>query len=171
MTSFTRATPNTTRSSSSDESPELVSLLAEFFRHLSAGDADAAAASWDVPALILGDDHVHGPLSRDRLAQMLVDRPGPSPLDPSPPELPAVRDADVPLDLQMVDLQVERLEWTSRRVAAIDVRWTPLPHAGLLHGIEAATFLVRIDELGQPKIRGLVLHAESPGLRVAAMTA
>ena len=58
-----------------------------------------------------------------------------------------------------LELLVERLEWTSQRVAAIDVRWPRLRRGGVLHGIEAATFLVRSDELSHPKIRGLVLHS------------
>jgi hypothetical protein len=123
--------------------------LAEFIRDVSVGDARAAAALWDVPALILGDEHVHGPLSRERLAEVLADTPGPGPLQRRPPHA-----ADAP-----PELFIERVEWVSQRVAAIDARWPRLPRGGLLHGIDAATFLVRTDELGQPKIRGLLLRS------------
>jgi hypothetical protein len=71
-------------------------ILAEFLRHLSVRNALAAAALWDVPALILGDEHVHGPLSRERLAASAGDAP--------------------------LELLVERMTWTLAAVAAIDVR-------------------------------------------------
>jgi hypothetical protein len=144
--------PITTPSPSIREASDteaLVPLLVAFLRHLTVGDARAAAALWDVPALILGDEHVHGPLSRERLAEVLTDTPGPGAL-----ERRAERAGDTPLELL-----VERVEWTSQRVAAIDVRWPRLRRGGVLHGIEAATFLVRSDELNHPKIRGLVLHS------------
>lgn len=134
------------------DSEALVPLLAEFLRHLSVGDARAAAALWDVPALILGDEHVHGPLSRERLAEVLADTPGPEPL-----QRLAQHAAEAPLELT-----VERVAWTSQRVAAIDARWPRLIRGGVLHGIEAATFLVRSDERSHPKIRGLVLHSARP---------
>lgn len=144
MTSFTKATPGLT-----SDTAALGSLLCEFIRHLAAGDARAAAALWDVPALILGDEHVHGPLSRDRLAEVLVDVPGPAPLD-----APGLSSAP-----PGVEVRVERAEQISERVTALDARWARLPRGGLLHGVEAATFLVRIDELSQPKIRGLLLRS------------
>jgi hypothetical protein len=151
MMSFTTHSPGTRQTpddpTADDAAP--VRLLAEFLRHLSVGDARAAAALWDVPALILGDEHVHGPLSRDRLAELLVDTPGPG----------ALQRRAQPAGEAPPELRVERVEWTSQRVAAIDARWPRLARGGLLHGIEAATFLVRSDELSQPKIRGLVLHS------------
>lgn len=151
MISSTTATPSTRGAASS---APLVPLLTEFLRHLSAGDARAAAELWDVPALILGDEHVHGPLSRERLAEMLADMPGPGALGPTTQRNGEQRNGDGP-----PELVVERVEWTSQRVASVDARWPRLPRGGLLHGIEAATFLVRTDESNQPKIRALVLHS------------
>jgi hypothetical protein len=152
MKSFTRASPSIsdTAENATADRAALVSTLTEFFRHLSAGDARAAAAVWDVPALILGDEYVHGPLSRDRLAEMLADAPGPGAL-----EVAALRGGPAP----PCKLSIESIEWPSQRIAAVEARWPRLPRGGLLHGIEAATFLLRSDELGHPKIRGLVLHS------------
>lgn len=146
MMPSTRATPATHDTS---DSGAQVSTLNEFFRHLSRGDAHAAAALWDVPALILGDEHAHGPMSRDRLAEVLADMPGPAPLEARPSV-----EGDAP-----IELSIDRVEWTSQRVALVEARWRPLPRGGLLHGIEVATFLLRSDELGHPKIRGLLLHS------------
>jgi hypothetical protein len=146
MMSFTSPSPVAPQASDSEA---LVALLTEFLRQLSVGDARAAAALWDVPALILGDEHVHGPLSRERLAEVLADTPGPGPL-----ERRAQSAGEAP-----PELIIERVEWTSQRVASIRARWQRMPRAGVLHGIEAATFLVRSDELNHPKIRGLVLHS------------
>jgi hypothetical protein len=149
MMSFTTRSPSPRHASDSEA---FVPVLAEFIRDVSVGDARAAAALWDVPALILGDEHVHGPLSRERLAEVLADTPGPEALQRRPPQA-----GEAP-----PELLIERVEWVSQRVAAIDARWPRLPRGGLLHGIEAATFLVRSDELGQPKIRGLLLRSARP---------
>lgn len=144
MTSFTTATLGTP-----SDSAALGSVLSEFLRHLCAGDTAAAAALWDVPALILGDEHAHGPLSRERLAEMLADMPGPGALDGAGTRGEPAR----------VEARIERVEQISQRVTAIDARWPQLRRGGLLHGIDAATFLVRIDEHGHPKIRGLLLRS------------
>ena len=127
------------------DDPALATLLMEFHRHLSEGDVNAAAALWDVPALILGDDHVHGPLSRDRLAEMLADAPGADRLEGFTAE-------DAP------ELLIEGVTWSSSRVALIEARWPRLPRGSLLDDADAGIFLVRIDEHGHPKIRGLVLR-------------
>lgn len=127
------------------DDPALATLLIEFHRRLSEGDVNAAAALWDVPALILGDDHVHGPLSRDRLAEMLADAPGADPL-----EQLALEGAP--------ELLIDDVTWSSSRVALIEARWPRLARGSLLDDAAAGTFLVRIDEHGHPKIRGLVLR-------------
>jgi hypothetical protein len=52
-------------------SSAIVALVAAFVGFLDVREPDRAAQLWDVPALILGDTHVHGPMSIDRLKQWL----------------------------------------------------------------------------------------------------
>lgn len=129
----------------------LSSLLAEFLGQLATGNAAAAAELWDVPALILSDDHAHGPLSLDRLAEMLSD-------------VLKLHDAEPPAAANVCPpgIRIERLHWHGRRVVAVEARWPRLERGGLLQGTSAATFIVRYDEHGQPRIRGLLLHAAEP---------
>jgi len=57
---------------SADERPfPVLRAVEDFFRHLSQREYRAAASLWDVPALILGDTVVHGPLSIQRLQELL----------------------------------------------------------------------------------------------------
>jgi len=121
----------------------LYALIPEFLSHLVSGNAREAAALWDVPALILGDRHVHGPLSSERLESLFADT--------SPVTGEARR-------RNSLEHWVTQVEWIARRVATIEARWPLTGFRGFLQGISAATFLVRLDESGQPKLRGVLLQ-------------
>lgn len=120
----------------------LVSTLDDFARHLRRGDATAAAALWDVPALLLGDFVVHGPLSAARLAELLSEATG-----------PATGSAALP------SATLERVEWASERVARVDTGWPGGAQTGLFDAVAATTFYLRVDELSHPRIRALILRA------------
>jgi hypothetical protein len=148
----------------STEDPEPVSahavlaLLAAFVGFLDVREHDRAAQLWDLPALILGDTHVHGPMSLDRLASWLRDIDGaeadtPPSYSHGAPDGEAPSSGDEPL--------IRRLEWLSMRVAMVDVRWPRRPRGGLLAGVEGTTFLIRVDQHGQAKIRGLLLRSKN----------
>jgi hypothetical protein len=123
----------------------LYALIPEFLSHLVTGDARAAAALWDVPALILGDRHVHGPLSSERLESLFADT---SPVTQGTGERRR----------NSLEHWVTQVEWIARRVATIEAHWPLTGFRGFLQGISAATFLVRLDEVGQPKLRGVLLR-------------
>jgi hypothetical protein len=127
-------------------SDALNALIPEFLSHLVSGDARAAAALWDVPALILGDRHVHGPLSSERLESLFADTS------------PVPRGGGETRRRNPLEHWVTQVEWVARRVATIEARWPLTGFRGFLQGISAATFLVRLDELGQPKLRGVLLR-------------
>jgi hypothetical protein len=112
------------------------------------GEIIAAAELWHLPALVLGDDQVHGPLSHEHLTRWLGGAL------PPPPRARSGRAAD----------HVRTIEWISERVAQVITSWPELRFGGLLQGIESTLFLLRIDEHLQPRIRGLLLVP--PGLPV-----
>ena len=122
-------------------------MLGAFFGFLDVKEVKSAAALWDVPALILGDRVVHGPLSMERLEALLGEvYDGPEP--------PATPDG-----FEMIEPMIKRLDWIAERVAVVDARWPRKPRGGMLADVDGTTFLVRIDEYGQPRIRGLLLHS------------
>jgi hypothetical protein len=130
-------------------------LLASFVGLLDVGEHDRAAQLWDLPALILGDTHVHGPMSLERLATWLrsIEDRADEPPSYGMPDGKAPTADGAPL--------IRNVEWTSRRVAVVDTRWPSRPRGGLLAGVEGSTFLIRIDQSGQAKIRGLLLRASA----------
>lgn len=136
---------------------DLVALVAAFTGFLDVGEAERAAALWDVPALILGDSHVHGPLSLERVARWLAlandDGTHAAAGHAGSGSLEAREWPNEPL--------IERVDWVSARVASVETRWPHRPRGGLLAGVHATTFLIRVDQFGQAKIRGLLLHSES----------
>jgi len=124
----------------------LYALIPEFLSHLVSGDARAAASLWDVPALILGDRHVHGPLSPERLESLFAET---SPVTPGGGETRR---------RNPLEHWVTQVEWIARRVATIEAHWPLTGFRGFLQGISAATFLVRLDETGRPRLRGVLLR-------------
>jgi hypothetical protein len=134
---------------------DLVALVAAFTGLLDAGEAESAAALWDVPALILGDSHVHGPLSLDRVASWLRHSSSDGP-DAASSHVPTGDAHGTP-----IDSPIRSVQWTSARVATVETRWPRRPQGGLLAGVDGTTFLIRVDQFGQAKIRGLLLHSSS----------
>jgi hypothetical protein len=140
------------------DSQALVAHLASYARCIEARDATAAAALWDVPALILGDSHAHGPLSISRLTELLETAvQGSGEAASTTPGSTAPLPAPTPLEDS-----IERIQWLSDRVATIDTGWPQRSYGGLLEGVSGTCFIVRIDERGHPKIRGLLLRNRPP---------
>ena len=134
----------------------VLALLAAFIGFLDVREHDRAAQLWDVPALILGDTHVHGPMSLDRLASWLRDIDGRAEPD-TPPSYGMAGGETPPGGGEPL---IQRLDWISKRVAMVDARWPCRSRGGLLAGVDGTTFLIRIDQYGQPKIRGLLLRSK-----------
>ena len=135
---------------------DLVAVIAAFTGSLDAGEADRAAALWDVPALILGDTHVHGPLSLERVASWLRlvcdgDRSDAAASHAGAGTVCTPESPSEPL--------IEHVEWVAMRVASVETRWPHRPRGGLLAGVDGTTFLIRVDQFGQAKIRGLLPHS------------
>jgi hypothetical protein len=135
---------------------DLVSLVAAFTGFLDAGQPERAAALWDVPALILGDTHVHGPLSLERVASWLRNVTSTHPAGAAAGHAGAGSSGAPASTSQAL---IQRVEWVAARVATVETRWPCRSCGGLLAGVDGTTFLVRVDQFGQAKIRGLLLHS------------
>jgi hypothetical protein len=133
----------------------VLALLAAFVGFLDVREHDRAAQLWDLPALILGDTHVHGPMSLDRLASWLRDIDGGA-VPGMPPSFAVPVGETAPGSDEPL---IQRLDWISMRVAMVHARWPSRPRGGLLDGVSGTTFLIRIDQRGQAKIRGLLLRS------------
>lgn len=132
----------------------VVAMLERFFHYFGAQNFGAAAELWDLPALVLGDGHVHGPMSRPHLERLLaeaVPRAQSTALAGQRPRGGARGEAAT---------RIESAEWLAGRVAQVCARWPEQRFGGFLEGVDSTTFLVRVDEATDPKIRGVVLLPE-----------
>lgn len=129
----------------------VVAVLERFFQYLALQQPQPAAELWDLPALILGDHHVHGPMSRPQLERLLAEA---APLA-RPESLAGQRPRAGSRQGSYVG--EEDCVWLGERVARVRAHWPEERFGGFLSGGGSCEFLVRIDEGGLPKIRGLTL--------------
>jgi hypothetical protein len=143
------------------DSDAIGAALVAFFELIAARDYPTAAGLWDVPALILGDDHVHGPMSSAHLARLLAE----AALAPtSVPSGSGAASSEAP---SPESVHLEPVQWISERVALVNARWPEGRLGGFLQGVESTTFMLRIDEYGAPKIRGVLLRPRAAVLGAA----
>ena len=146
-----RAAANDAVSSAALERP-IVEVIQRFFQHLAQQQLDAAAELWDVPAFILGDAHVHGPMSRPQLERLLAEAAPESAAGQRP------QGSSGPSFVTAVEGS-----WLGQRVARVRVEIAEQRFAGFLSGVPQCELSLRIDEGGLPKLRVLtLLSAGSP---------
>lgn len=129
----------------------IVAVLERFFQYLAMEQPEPAVELWDLPALILGDSHVHGPMSRPQLERLLAEA---TPLA-RPESLAGQRPRAGSRQGRYVS--AEGGVWLGERVARVRAHWPEQRFGGFLSGVGACEFLLRIDEGGLPKIRALTL--------------
>lgn len=138
-----------------DES--VLAMLDRFFQYVALQQPEPAVELWDLPALILGDGHVHGPMSRPQLQRLLAEAvplARPESLAGQRPRAGSRQGSHVRGDDGV---------WLAERVARIHAHWPEQRFGGFLSGSDSSEFLVRVDEGGLPKIRALLLlPSESP---------
>jgi len=129
----------------------LAAMLERFVRYFDLQQFHPAVELWDLPALVLGDGQVHGPMSRPQLERIFEEAVPLANLASLAGQLPRAGSRQGP------SVRVEDAVWLAERVARLRARWPEQRFGGFLTGVEATEFLVRIDESGAPKIRALTL--------------
>lgn len=130
----------------------VVALLERFFHYLTLQHVEPAVQLWDLPALILGDHHVHGPMSRPQLERLFEEV---TPVARSESSIAGQRPRAG--SRQGSYVSDEDCVWISERVARVRAHWPEQRYGGFLSGVETTEFFVRVDEGGLPKIRALML--------------
>ena len=133
---------------------DVPAFLDRFLDLFAAGDVAGMGELWDLPALVLGDEQVHGLMSRPHLSRLLADavfQQEPTPLTRAIP--------------QHGSEQIESLEWISARVALVELPWPAGSAGGFLRGVQSSTFLLRVDQHDHLKIRGLLLRGNGDSSR------
>ncbi len=122
--------------------PRDVAAFIDLFLDLfEARDVAALTRLWDVPALVLGDEQVHGAMSLPQLEKLFGDA-----VFAQEPQVFSGSE------------RIETVEWISARVVMVELPWPERRVGGFLHGVEASTFFLRTDQRDHLKIRALMLR-------------
>ena len=138
-------------SSATGSPADILATLERFVHYFALQRVEPAVELWDLPALILGDWHVHGPMSRPQLERLFAEAVPLADWESLAGQRPRAGSRQGPL------LQSSDCTWLSQRVARVFAPWPQQHFGGFLSDVEASEFLVRIDESGAPKIRALLL--------------
>jgi hypothetical protein len=138
---------NGARVSNGHKDTSVRDFLERLARALTAGDGRAAAALWEIPALVVGDTMTKVVSSREEMeaffggAKQQYNTRGVSDTRPD----------------------IVRLRWVTDRMAIVEVRWPYLDERGNEVGEEASTYTIRRDDAGDLKLVAAVMHGEAKG--------
>jgi len=120
-------------------------LLARMATALTAGDGGAVAAVWETPALIVGGDQVVSLASAGDLETYFG----------------RARARYNSRGIMDTRPEILRFEEVTERTRLVEVRWPYLDGNGEERGEELATYLIRLTEEGEYKLRAAVLRGAS----------
>lgn len=118
--------------------------LERFARSLTAGETRKLVQMWALPAFVIGDEVVHAIVAPADLEKFFAG---------AKENYNARGIVDTRPDLL-------KLEWISERIALVHVRWPYLDAQGKELGDESSTYILRLDEFGELKLRVALLRGE-----------
>ena len=113
-----------------------------FAKALTAGDSRSIAQMWSVPALVLGDTMVRAVNSADEVEQFFS----------------GAKDQYNATGITDTRAELQHIEWLTRRIAVVDVRWPYLDASGDEQGEESSTYVLRRDDSGELKIQAVLMR-------------
>lgn len=113
-----------------------------FARAVTSGDGHSIARMWAVPALVVGDSMVQAVGSLDQVEEFFGG---------AKEQYNAQGITDTRAELQ-------RVEWLTRRLAVVDVRWPYLDAQGVERGEETSTYVLRRDDAGELKLQAALMR-------------
>jgi ketosteroid isomerase-like protein len=121
---------------------EIQQLLNSMARAVVAGDGRTVAEMWEVPALVLSDE---GAMPVNRQDEFEAFFGGAK----------AQYNARGIMDTRA---EIVRIEWATRRLATVQVRWPHLDADGKICGSETSTYVIRRNDKDELKLRVAVMH-------------
>ena len=113
-----------------------------FARALTAGDGRTIAQMWSVPALVLGDTMARAVNSTAEVERFFA----------------GAKDQYHATGITDTRAELQRIEWLTRRIAVVDVRWPYLDAAGEETGEESSTYVLRRDDSGELKMQAVLMR-------------
>jgi len=121
---------------------EIQQLLNSMARAVVSGDGRTVAEMWDVPALVISDD---GVMAVDRQEEFEAFFGGAR----------AQYNAQGITDTRA---EIVRIEWATKRLATVQVRWPHIDASGKTCGSETSTYVIRRNDKDELKLRVAVMH-------------
>ena len=135
-----------TRSRSSQSEPGAEEVIQRFFdrfaRAVTSGDGRSIARMWAVPALVVGDSMVQAVGSLDQVEEFFG----------------GAREQYNARGIADTRAELQRVEWLTRRLAVVDVRWPYLDAQGVERGAETSTYVLRRDDSGELKLQAALMR-------------
>ncbi len=133
----------------SDMIQEVQTVLDELARHLTAGEGDAIAEMWQVPALVVGDDVAEVAETADQVAQFFS----------------GAKEQYNEKGITDTRAEILTLKWLTSQMVLVAVRWPYLDRNGRENGDESSTYLLRRDADGVLKVQVAIMQGSSEGHR------
>ena len=121
---------------------EVERLLEHLGSAVTAGDGQAVAELWAVPAMVLGDHDVRSVATREEIASFFGN----------------AREEYNAQGIVGTRAEVRNLTWITRELALVEVRWPYLTEERLEKGSETSTYVLRRDESGALRIQVAITH-------------
>ena len=120
---------------------EVQAVLDDFGRAITSGDGRAAAAIWETPALVVGEE-VLSVGSPQEVEQFFGE----------------AKEQYNTRGITGTRAEIVRLDWPTPQIAVAQVRWPYLDATGRTVGEEASTYTFRRNASGELKLRVAVMH-------------
>lgn len=140
-TEKTRIPPSSSPSSGLADQ-EVVDLLDEFARALTAGDTDAIVELWETPGLIVMEQMV-SPMGSEADIQKMFG---------------GAKEMYAKYGIVDTRADITHLQWIGDKLALVEVRFPWLDAQGSEVNGESSTYTLRRDDEGKLKLRGVVMH-------------
>jgi hypothetical protein len=113
--------------------PKVQAFLDRFAKAITSGDAATIAAMWATPAYVLSDDAAHALSSREEVAEFFA----------------GGKDQYNARGIVSTRAEILSLEWATKKLALVTVRWPYLDAKGKEVGEESSTYTLRSKENGE----------------------
>jgi len=123
---------------------EVQELLDRFARAMTSGDGRAAAALWETPALVLGDDMARAVGSAAEVEAFFG----------------GAKEQYNRLGIVDTRAEIRGLEALTAKIVLVTVRWPRLDGSGAEKGSETSTYTLRRDDGGALRIRVAMMQGE-----------
>jgi hypothetical protein len=124
---------------------QIQEMLDRMARAVTAGDGNAVAAEWTVPAFVVGDTMTQCVSTLDEVATFFS----------------GAKEQYNARAITDTRAEVEKVNWLTRKMVLVQVRWPYLDDRGEEKGDERSTYLLRQDDAGAFKLQVVMMQGAS----------